>query len=32
MTLGGKDDPYRVLSWQDDIGPGRGPGKRVVLR
>ncbi|MDB5516490.1 MAG: ral secretion pathway protein [Tardiphaga sp.] len=32
MTLGGKDDPYRVLSWQDDIGPGRGSGKRAALR
>jgi general secretion pathway protein K len=32
MLLGGKDDPYRVLSWRDDIGPGRGLGKQAAVR
>jgi general secretion pathway protein K len=32
MMLGGKDEPYRVLSWRDDIGLGRGLGKRAAVR
>jgi general secretion pathway protein K len=31
IALGGKDDPYRVLSWQDDMASGRGLRKQAGL-
>jgi general secretion pathway protein K len=30
IALGGKDDPYRVLSWQDDVALGKSPQKRTA--
>jgi general secretion pathway protein K len=27
VALGGAEDPYRVLSWQDDVEAGRRPQK-----
>jgi general secretion pathway protein K len=29
IALGGKEDPYRVLSWQDDVAMGSGSRKRT---
>jgi general secretion pathway protein K len=31
IALGDKDDPYRVLSWQDDVEPRATPRKRTGL-
>jgi general secretion pathway protein K len=31
IVLGGKDDPYRVLSWQDDVEPRVRWRKRTAL-
>jgi general secretion pathway protein K len=31
IVLGGKDDPYRVLSWQDDVEPRERLRKRTAL-
>ncbi len=32
IALGGDDDPYRVLSWRDDLMTGRRQQKRTVLQ
>jgi general secretion pathway protein K len=31
IALGDKEDPYRVLSWQDDVEPRAAPRKRIGL-
>jgi general secretion pathway protein K len=30
VALGGNEDPYRVLSWQDDVAIGGSPRKRTA--
>lgn len=32
IALGGDDDPYRVLSWRDDLMTGRRQQRRTVLQ
>jgi prepilin-type N-terminal cleavage/methylation domain-containing protein len=31
IALGGNEDPYRVLSWRDDVASGTGSRKRTGL-
>jgi general secretion pathway protein K len=31
IALGDKEEPYRVLSWQDDVEPRPSPRKRIGL-